>query len=1040
SSDEEAIGRLREYRIERKIGQGGMGAVYEATHVRLRRKTALKLILSRRLDDPSSLPRFEREMEAIGRLDHPNVIRAYDAGEVGGRHYLAMEFIEGLNLFQLIKRNGPLPIPEACEIIRQAAEGLQHANENGFVHRDVKPSNLFLARDGVVKVLDLGLALPKTSTDAVESSHAAEDTKPGQLLGTLDYMAPEQVGNSHEVDARADVYGLGCTFHALLTGSGPFSGPEFKTPARKIHAHATATPPDLCEQRSDAPPKLAKLLERMLAKRPEDRPNTLGEVAQELESLAEGVQLAPLLSGLERGDALPNARNARESRSNKSRITWTLVSGIAAAACALLAVSAWFGRVPTALLSTSSTKPRGAATATPEPSGGGSAFSTPSDAEVITPEPSDAEVTSPEPSDAASAAAVLPSSVVARGATLWTSLRKKKRRKSKEDVEVVADEARESDLTVAALDFEASDPGNPKLGQEVGDLLSAMLSGAPGFRLVDRTSLARTLEEAELNLSGLVSPDQTIQIGRLTGAKILVTGRVFPLGKKMFVTAKLIGVETSLAESVAVSTESDGDLGEVVVRLAEEIAQRIRESGPRLVASDEAGQDPLPDLQAQLKKRELPRVAVVVVEHHHASARRAGPAVDPAVETEIKRLLTQTGFIVQDVKENDLIKWANAPDNVNAWPRGLNDVDVVIAGEAFSEFTGRIGKLVSCSARAEINVIHKSDGRIFLASRTTARAVDLSENLAGKTALQKAGRVLGVEILRLFANPGAEQRVPEKKDVDQGKKKSPPKANAPLDEPNKEAPEKTAPAAPREKKKKSKATQTATTDEIARSPLVIRLSNQGYWIGGRSESVTFAWATDQPIVGAEARWTLAFGALRIASGSARFKKKDRPKRIMIALPAARARSEWRLSCQLFDSKGAALDRRREIPVRLFPDNLLDAAARIVGQRKITLWGPDRGLSETLAKAGIPFQRIDDSSKLRFIASDVILVDANQINDVPFAQARLIAYAKAGAGVMLFQQTAPKTLAGYAIVPRTIVNFQWRMKDPLLRGFLDRDPP
>jgi TolB-like protein len=309
---------------------------------------------------------------------------------------------------------------------------------------------------------------------------------------------------------------------------------------------------------------------------------------------------------------------------------------------------------------------------------------------------------------------------------------------------------------VAVLDFTANDPATPALGSDIAAALTAMLSGEAGITLVERQSLAQTLHEHELNLTGLVSDDQAVKIGKLVGAKIMVTGRAFRLGKDLFITAKLIGTETSLIEAVMVKDSSSADTGAMVVALSEKVAQKLRQCGPKLVAGAEDAFDPLPALKKKLADRRKPVVAVVVREQHHAAPLTVvvvAHAIDPAVETEIKKLLTECGFTVQDVAENESTEFAHgwAAKDVDSWPRGLEKVDALVAGEAFSEFAARIGNIVSCSARAEINLVNHKDGKIVVADRVTTRTADLSENIAGKKALQKAGRELGIRILEHFA-------------------------------------------------------------------------------------------------------------------------------------------------------------------------------------------------------------------------------------------------------------------------------------------------
>lgn len=310
--------------------------------------------------------------------------------------------------------------------------------------------------------------------------------------------------------------------------------------------------------------------------------------------------------------------------------------------------------------------------------------------------------------------------------------------------------SRPSPLTIAVLDFDAG-KGSDGIGAQVAELLTISLSGEPGFTMVDRAALQRVLEEQSLNLAGVVDTEQAVKVGRLVGARILVTGKIFSIDGKTFLTSKLIGTETSLVEGVLVQEEAAADISAMTLTLAQKIAQKLPESGPRLVAQDDALRDPLPGLKARLAGLRKPRVAVIIPERHMTSTVRTP---DPAVETEVKLLLRECGFVVQDVKQNALADFARTTTAVdpNAWPRELAGVDYVIVGEGFSEFSARIGGLVSCAARAEINVIRRTTGHIDLADRTTERGVDLSENTAAKSALQKAGRTLGLRALEYFAN------------------------------------------------------------------------------------------------------------------------------------------------------------------------------------------------------------------------------------------------------------------------------------------------
>ena len=280
---------LREYKLLSRIGAGGMGTVYKAEHTRLRRLVAIKLLSAERTKSPSAVARFDREMHAIGALDHPNIVRALDAGEHSGQHFLVMEYITGCDVAELVRRRGRLAIADACEIIRQAALGLEHAHAAGLVHRDIKPGNLMLTPEGTVKILDLGLALLSQQGERDD-----ELTGSGQVMGTLDYMAPEQGEDMHGVDIRADIYSLGATLCKLLTGQTPFADVPRGSSMKKIVALATIMPKPVSERRPDIPAALSSLVMRMLAKSPEARPATPAEVAALLAPYSAGADLAQL--------------------------------------------------------------------------------------------------------------------------------------------------------------------------------------------------------------------------------------------------------------------------------------------------------------------------------------------------------------------------------------------------------------------------------------------------------------------------------------------------------------------------------------------------------------------------------------------------------------------------------------------------------------------------------------------------------------------------------------------------------------------------
>jgi serine/threonine protein kinase len=253
------------YELHGLLGRGGMGEVHKAWHKHLQRWVAIKLVAMHRRTDDDFRRRFAREMAVIGAVDSPYVVRALDAGVHDEQQYLVMELVQGRDLGLILKARRQLSIVDACEIARQAALGLAAIAARGLMHRDIKPSNLFLCEDGIVKLLDLGLAR-RIEIDDDES----QLTSTLQVLGTPDYVSPEQV-RQEAVDIRADVYSLGCTLYQMLAGRPPFAAPVCRTYAEKLMAHRDMSPPSLRALRSDIPPPLEKLVERMLAKQPADR-------------------------------------------------------------------------------------------------------------------------------------------------------------------------------------------------------------------------------------------------------------------------------------------------------------------------------------------------------------------------------------------------------------------------------------------------------------------------------------------------------------------------------------------------------------------------------------------------------------------------------------------------------------------------------------------------------------------------------------------------------------------------------------------------
>ena len=317
--------RVGDYEILGELGHGGMGIVYKAKHKLLQQTVAIKVLSQALLDDSQAVGRFKREMQLIGGLTHPNIVRALNAGEVDGVLYLAMEFVEGFTLQKLVeyvrvKDNGSkdraaLPIISlgaACEAVRQAALGLQNVHELKLIHRDIKPANLMLDYHGTVKILDLGLG--KFAEERINDYHSSL-TMPGMVLGTVDYISPEQCENSGEADIRSDLYSLGCSLYFLLTGKPVYSGSRYDTMRKKLMAHIVGDVPTLRQEIPELPKEIETILQKVLAKDPAERFQTPIEFAEALAPFAAPDELWAVINELLPKDTSGSSSGARYSSS-----------------------------------------------------------------------------------------------------------------------------------------------------------------------------------------------------------------------------------------------------------------------------------------------------------------------------------------------------------------------------------------------------------------------------------------------------------------------------------------------------------------------------------------------------------------------------------------------------------------------------------------------------------------------------------------------------------------------------------------------------
>ncbi len=297
--------KLHECRIGRLLAAGGMGEVYLADHEVLGSPVIIKVLRSDLAASSTLVERFRREVQALARITpHPHIVAAMHASQHQGKLFLVTEYVQGVNLAELVRGNGPLPVALACDVIRQTAGGLLHAHTHGIIHRDIKPSNLMMAQDQTVKILDFGLA---RVLDDQQREPGEELTQPGSPMGTFDYAAPEQLACPTSADARSDLYSLGCTFYYLLTGSAPFGD---RKRLDKIAAHAKETPSPIRAFRDDVPEGLERIVARLMEKHPDRRFQNAEELISALNSLGpEPTQLSS--AGEDRAAsrvALPSSR------------------------------------------------------------------------------------------------------------------------------------------------------------------------------------------------------------------------------------------------------------------------------------------------------------------------------------------------------------------------------------------------------------------------------------------------------------------------------------------------------------------------------------------------------------------------------------------------------------------------------------------------------------------------------------------------------------------------------------------------------------
>ena len=300
-------------------------------------------------------------------------------------------------------------------------------------------------------------------------------------------------------------------------------------------------------------------------------------------------------------------------------------------------------------------------------------------------------------------------------------------------------------ISVAIIDFESQAPGNPELGTQLSDILTARLSIYDQFQLVERKKLEDLLREHQLNLTGMVDTPDAVKAGKLIGAKILIFGRAFALDRELYIVTKIVGTETSQVKGTIAHGNLESNLSEIIDQLATNLTEGLVKWTPELLPKTDKVIDKIAILKQQLEGKKLPTVAIMIPETQASTAPRTTTRQsDPAAQTEFKKIFKEVGFDIIEANKEELAKWTK--------DYSLAGVDIVITGEGFSEFGTRINGLVSCSARLEVQATNREDHKIISSERTTKRAVDLSEAIAAKTALQAAGRELAIKTIEKIAS------------------------------------------------------------------------------------------------------------------------------------------------------------------------------------------------------------------------------------------------------------------------------------------------
>ncbi|MCA9109196.1 MAG: protein kinase [Planctomycetaceae bacterium] len=719
------------YQLIDVLGSGGMGIVYAAEQRGpLRRQVALKVIKPG-MDSREVLARFGTERQALAIMDHPNIARVYDAGSTESGHpYFVMELVRGLRITDYCDRHR-LSVSERLKLFITVCRAVEHAHQRGILHRDLKPSNVLIAQqDGgpVPKIIDFGVA--KAITERI-TDHTVL-TQQTQLLGTPLYMSPEQAElGGVELDVRSDVYSLGVLLYELLTGCTPIDKDRLANasfdelrriirqdkpplPSQKFKTLAPELSRPIADARNTAERQLRQSLQgdldwvvmKALAKDRTHRYESAAALAADLQRYLDRQPVSV-------GPPSPLSR-VREI----VRPTHVALMAIVILIAALVPL---LGQFPS---NTSAPEPQNSehssvqelSVPVTDQEQEIADLSTLNDAAAEAPQENEAETGPVEP------VRPTPAAVEQDSAQL---------NPPKESTDV-ADNSSAPIPPLAVFPFEERGTGAKGYGSKISDFLLASLAVNPELIIVERAELNKALDEQKLTAAGLTNPDEAVQIGRLTGAKLIVLGSILELDSTLILSARITSTETSRIAGAKVRGKTTDDLAELADKLAEEVLATLSERADQLLPKPVSRTDRLAAIVKAIGDRPRPKVWLQVKEEHVGQA-----TIDPAAETELANLMEDAGFTVIDHQSGN-----------------RKHADVIVEGEAFSEFAIRHQDLISVKARVEIKAVRTATGERIATDRQTEIAVDVAEQVAGKTALQNAAAEIASRLLpKLVISP-----------------------------------------------------------------------------------------------------------------------------------------------------------------------------------------------------------------------------------------------------------------------------------------------